>query len=90
MLQQLLSLIGAGGMSAVPVLAQALGVSEALVQQMVEQLERQGYLRAVTACAASCAGCPVAGGCQLLATSRVWMLTARGQRALAWRSPAVG
>lgn len=83
MLQQLLRLVGAGGLQTVPALAQTLALPEALVRQMLAQLEQQGYLRAVMACAESCAGCAVAAGCQLFSAARVWTLTERGQRALA-------
>ena len=63
-------------------LAAALGVSEALLEQMLADLERAGYVAAVdTGCEGHCGGCPSTGLCALLHGKRIWTLTARGRQA---------
>jgi hypothetical protein len=85
MLERLLSMLAEGGIRTPAELAGQLGVSEGLVEQMLADLSRLGYLQPVNgvSCAAltnggsrSCAACPLSGGC---AASRpggqVWALT---------------
>jgi DNA-binding Lrp family transcriptional regulator len=62
MLDQLLQKLARGGTHSYVDLTRALGVSEELLQQMIEDLARMGYLKAVGGnCHASCEDCPVAG-----------------------------
>jgi hypothetical protein len=56
--------------------AQELGASPALVETMLEDLARRGYLRPLEAqCARACAGCAVAGHCAVTGGGRVWQLS---------------
>ena len=84
MLMDLLALIGRGGVQQPRELAAELGVSRALLEAMLADLGRMGYLAPLAdrcspgACAHCSAGCclPVGGN------SPAWMLTAKGRRAL--------
>lgn len=72
----LLERLREGGFRTPADLARQLGVSEALVGAIIADLERRGYLRAVTAsCTAGCSGCPLRGSCVLGGVGRGWMLT---------------
>lgn len=82
MLEQLLGLIAEGGVSTCEDLAQRLSVSRPLLEAMLEELARLGYLRAVaTGCSGHCAGCSI-GGCSVVGPGRVWALTDMGARAV--------
>jgi predicted ArsR family transcriptional regulator len=88
MLDQLLKLLRSGGSHRVSDLAEALDTTPQLVETMLEDLARMGYLRAVNAgCEDSCATCPVAGLCAAGGEAgRMWALTGKG----AARQPAGG
>ena len=81
MLENLLQLVGEGGVRSYDELGAQLGVSRRLVEAMIRDLVRLGYLRpAIDACESSpaCrAGCAL-GGCS---TGPLWTLTDRGARA---------
>ena len=86
MLEKLLDLVGEGGIHSYDELAARLGASRPLVEAMIQDLARLGYLRpAIDACGGSpaCrAGCGVSGcstGCSQ--PGCMWTLTARGTRA---------
>ncbi len=87
MLERLLDLLASGGVHTPGELAVYLGVSDGLLDQMLIDLARMGYLRRVedVACAPSpaasssrCGGCPLVGACAVGAGKsggRVWALT---------------
>lgn len=79
MLKRVLQTIAAGRVGSTAELAAALDTSPALVDAMVEQLERSGMLERVGECGDVCAGCPVEG-CGVGAKGSAWMLTAAGRR----------
>jgi len=82
MLEKLLRLVAAGGVHSHAVLAQELDVTEALLDQMIEELVRLGYLRPVDAsCPGRCEDCPMHETCGIGRGSRLWVLTERGERA---------
>jgi len=63
-------------------LAQALAIDEALLEQMLQQLEAAGYLRAVAGeCQRGCAHCAYQAMCALTQGGRIWALTERGRQA---------
>jgi predicted ArsR family transcriptional regulator len=81
MLERLLDLVGQGGVHSYTDLARQLDVSEELLEQMLQDLARMGYLRPVAdGCEAHCAGCPMAEICAIGGPRRVWALTEKGQR----------
>lgn len=76
----MLRLLGDGGLHSLAELARRLGLSEALVTAMADDLGRRGYLAAVgDACGAACAGCGIQQACA--APPRLLALTPKGQRA---------
>jgi hypothetical protein len=81
MLVKLLNLLAVGGVFPVSVLARDLGVSEALLQEMISDLVRLGYLRSlIAACQSGCAACSLANSCAMGGVARVWALTQKGIR----------
>jgi hypothetical protein len=88
MLKRLLALIaGRQGVYSYDELARELGVSRALVEQLVADLLRSGCLRmAVDECMMEgCTGCPLHTSCSLPGSVRLWELTDKGRRWLAHR-----
>jgi hypothetical protein len=89
MLVRLLKLIARGGAQRPASLAAELGVPMELLDQMLRDLERMGYLAGVVCPPAACAHCsasgpscaPPAGG-----TVQLWRLTETGLRAAERRS----
>lgn len=90
MLERLLDLLATGGVHTPAQLANRLGVSEGLVEQMLAHLARVGYLRPITStdCRASasgnvthCSHCPLASTCTIAgADGRAWALTDKAHR----------
>ena len=76
MLNRLLELLRAGGTHRMADLACELETTPALVEAMLEDLARMGYLKQVGGeCAGGCAGCSLAGLCTTGEGGRVWTLT---------------
>jgi len=79
MLERLLSLVRQGGVHSYTDLARQLDVSEELLEQMLQDLARMGYLRPVAdGCESHCAGCPMAETCAIGSPTQVWTLTEKG------------
>lgn len=82
MLNKLLELLQSGGTHRVADLARALDATPELVEAMLDDLMRMGYLRQIGGeCGRSCAGCSLAGLCAAGDRGRVWGLTERGANA---------
>lgn len=65
-------------------LAAGLHTSPELLQQMLRDLERAGYIRPIGAsCGKPCQGCPYQGLCRLTHGGRIWAVTQKGFRAAA-------
>jgi hypothetical protein len=87
MIDQLLCMVAEGGVHSYEDLAKHLSISEPLLEMMLEDLARLGYLRAVEGgCGAHCSGCAT-NGCSIIGRGHLWALTAKGARAAA-RPPA--
>lgn len=81
MLERILRIISTGSTHTLKQLAQQLDVSEALLESMLEELVRRGYLQPLHAkCCANCKACPSADECALRSANRVWALTEAGKR----------
>ncbi|MGB9593387.1 MAG: HTH domain-containing protein [Anaerolineae bacterium] len=81
MLEKLLKRLSDGGSHTPETLARELGVSRDMVERMIADLERLGYLEpAGGACEAKCAGCPSAAVCAVGTPQRVWALTDKARR----------
>jgi DNA-binding IclR family transcriptional regulator len=80
MLEALLRQLARGGLQSYHDLAAALSVPEPLLEAMLENLARLGYLQRVEGCNRSCHGCS-SGSCSVQGQGRIWSLTERGLRA---------
>lgn len=79
MLQELLDKLTAGGVQSYADLCRELEVSEELLEQMLIDLERMGYLkRVVTDCEGHCTSCPLGNVCAVSRQGQIWTLTAKG------------
>jgi len=79
MLNKLLVLLRSGSTRRVVDLARELETTPDLVEMMLEDLVRMGFLSRVRgACENTCAGCPVAGLCAAGSRGRLWALTKKG------------
>jgi hypothetical protein len=86
MIRRLLALIAdSQGVCSYDELARELGVSRALVEQLVADLVRSGCLRtAFDECVVEgCTSCPLHTSCSLPGGVRLWQLTDKGHRWLA-------
>jgi len=89
MLRTLLQLAAGLDTSQTAALAHTLGISFGQVRQMLEHLERLGYLEEVVpGCAQPCERCPLRSACLFRRQPRVWMLTHKGKRLLAFGEQA--
>jgi hypothetical protein len=81
MMEQLLQLVAEGGIHSYGELAQRLSISQPLLEMMLEDLARLGYLRRVSGdCGQQCATCP-SGGCVTMGSGQIWTLTGKGAQA---------
>ena len=81
MLRELIRVIAEGQLHSQTELARQLGVSEGLVEQMLEDLARMGYLTPMEGrCISQCTDCPLASICAAGTPTRVWTLTEKGQK----------
>jgi hypothetical protein len=79
MLERLLSLVGQGGVHSYTDLARQLDVTVELVEQMLQDLARMGYLRPVAdECESHCVDCPMANTSGTISSTRMWTLTEKG------------
>jgi hypothetical protein len=70
MLARLLALIAEGNVHTAGDLAAALGVDRELVEAMLADLQRQGYLAPPPpSCSGACAACPLQAACRPVQTS---------------------
>jgi hypothetical protein len=87
MIDQLLRIVAEGGVHSYKDLAGHLSISQPLLEMMLEDLARIGYLRSVgDGCGGHCAGCAI-GGCSIAGPARLWALTEKGTRAAARAGP---
>ena len=81
MLERLLRLVRKGGSFRVKDLARRLDVTPELVEMMLEDLTRMGYLRPVDGqCGDRCSVCPLKGTCAVAGDERVWALRSTAER----------
>ncbi len=78
MLELLLQHIAQGGVHSYQDIMQSLAITRPLLETMLEDLARMGYLRSVDAgCNGDCEVCPI-GGCSVAGRGRLWILTSKG------------
>jgi hypothetical protein len=81
MIDQLLLMVAEGGVHSYEDLTRHLSISQPLLEMMLEDLGRLGYLRVVgDGCGGHCGGCAV-GGCSIAGPGQLWTLTEKGIRA---------
>lgn len=82
LLRDLLGYLSSGRAHTMNELASALGVHEALLEQMLADLERAGYMHMQqAACECSREACASCSGCALRHQGRIWAITEKGLRA---------
>jgi hypothetical protein len=83
MMERLLELVGEGGVHSYKDLTRELSISQSLLEAMLADLARLGYLRAVNqGCNEKCSACPI-GRCAVIGRGRLWTLTEKGSAATA-------
>jgi len=83
MIEQLLQSLTEGSVHSYEDLARRLSISMPLLEMMLEDLSRLGYLRSVDSdCGAHCTSCSV-GSCSITGSGHLWALTEKGARAAA-------
>jgi hypothetical protein len=81
MLHDLLGHVATGGVHSYEDLSDKLSISTPLLEAMLADLSRLGYLRPVgNSCQGVCGKCPV-GGCSITGPRQLWTLTEKGVRA---------
>jgi hypothetical protein len=74
LMQELLDIVSKENLATPTLLAQRLNVSEKLIELMLADLERSGYLQAAAGNCSGCAGCGIRKTCQSPG-SRLWLKT---------------
>lgn len=79
---RMLQLLEEGGIHSTVELARRLGVTEALIAAVADNLAHRGYLAPVDGgCGTSCSGCWAAGSCDRPQATPMLALTAKGRQA---------
>ncbi len=83
MLKRLLQLMAEGGAHSYVILSDQLRVSTALLEHMLQDLARMGYIAPVGgACDTSqCRHCPLGSSCATDSRGNVWVMTEKGMQA---------
>ncbi len=83
MLERLLQKVAEGGVHSYEDLMERLSISQPMLEAMLDDLGRLGYLRAVNdGCEGHCSGCSI-GRCSVSGPGRLWSLTDKGAKAVA-------
>lgn len=82
MLEKLLQIVAEGGIHSCEELAGHLSIPQPLLETMVDELARLGYLQEVgDRCGGQCAGCSM-DSCSRIGSGRLWTLTGKAIRAV--------
>jgi len=78
MLKELIEMLSEGQVHTQRELAKRLGVSQGLIEQMLQDLSRLGYIqRTKKQPGTSCAACPMARLCASEPSERMWTVTSK-------------
>ncbi len=84
MLNKLLYILQEGGTRRIVDLARELDTTPALIETMLEDLERMGYVKhLISQCSETCSACPMSGACAAGSSlpggddGQVWVLTGK-------------
>ena len=81
MLEELLGLVARGGAHSYKDLTKQLAITQPLLEAMLEDLARLGYLRSAgDSCQGVCTSCSI-GSCAVTGPCRLWTLTEKGAKA---------
>jgi len=83
MLRRLIGAVDQGRSGNTRELAEALGVSQPVVEAMMEELVRRGLVQRADECAPGCGDCPVGPVCASRSGGGIWVLTRAGKEAVA-------
>ena len=82
LLEDLLKRLASGRTHSLSELALELDIDAGLLEQMLQDLARAGYIRVLEAsCAGQCDHCPYQSPCSLTHGGRIWSVTDKGFRA---------
>jgi len=85
-LETLLRIVASKGTECSAELARSLGVSHVLTENMLDELTRLGYLKAIVGeYSVPCERCPMHAVCKFGRQARIWALSDKGERLLAKR-----
>jgi hypothetical protein len=79
-LKRILATVADGNIGNTTELAAATGISAAMIEAVVGDLERRGLLQRAGACGSGCGACATESACASKAQASAWMLTAQGRR----------
>lgn len=79
MLRRLIEAVARGGTGDTRELAAELGASQAVVEAMMDELARRGYVERASECLPSCGECPASGICASRGSGGIWILTRTGR-----------
>jgi hypothetical protein len=80
MLTELLRTIKTHPFSSLEELGKELDLPIKLIEGMITELTKMGYLKSFEDCDSTCDHCPVGTACAGNTRSKVWMLTEKGQK----------
>ena len=81
MLEELLAFVAQGGVHSYEDIKRQLSISQHLLEAMLEDLARLGYLRSTgDSCKGVCTSCSF-GSCSITGPGRLWSLTEKGNKA---------
>lgn len=72
MLEQLLAIMHRGGVQTIESPARDLDTTPGLIEAMLADLERRGYVKQGGLCGSGCSGCDLAQGCSQHNQQRLW------------------
>lgn len=75
MMERLLGILRQGGTQTMESLARQLGVTPGLVEAMLADLERRGYVAQAGDCGEGCSGCDLAQGCSKQGGQKLWTVS---------------
>ncbi|NLF50150.1 MAG: hypothetical protein GX577_03355 [Leptolinea sp.] len=78
MLISLLNLISSNPIATLEDLGEQLAVSPELIETMVADLTKRGYLKAYEDCTSTCENCPMSRVCGTGTRPKIWTLTEKG------------
>lgn len=79
MLEEILRIVSKKGSNSLQDIARKLDINKELLLQMIEDLERGGYLKLLEEkCHSECETCSYANSCVTTSYNKIWSLTEKG------------